>query len=242
MIEEQDAICRQIMNELKKIPVWKLFSDSHVHQIPKSIAKPITFEIIESRLDHHVYPSSDSWVAEMRRLFMHEMENSSQNVLRKSAALVLSQRFEELMQTIAPGIAPHILTVQSVEQDLRTILDQIVSENPQTIQKSHKPQAEFFKNLSEENEITPELIIHKVQLMKFPDLILRVFAFVHKLQPECISYGQTLAVNFALFSQENLIKLNNYINKLMNEAASGKINPMRRTSMSSIIPIEVHSV
>ena len=242
MIEEQDSICWKIIKELKEIPVWRLFSDEHLNEIPKSVSKPITFELIESRLQHHVYKSSDAWVAEMRRFFMNEIENSSQNKLRKCAATLLSQRFEEIMQTVAPGLSPHILVVQIKEYELREILDQMASEIPSNQEKIAHPNAAIFNQLNDEEEVTPERIIYKTQLLKFPELVLKVIAYVYKLQPETIAYGQTLAINFSLFSDENLHKMNKYINKLKNDAASGKTNPMRRVSMTSIIPTEVRSV
>ena len=242
MIEEQDSICWKIIKQLKEIPVWRIFSDDHLNEIPKSISKPITFELIESRLQHHLYKSSDAWVAEMRRFFMNEIENSTQNKLRKSAATLLSQRFEEIMQTIAPGLSPHILSVQVKEQELQELLDQMASEIPLSQPKIGQPNATIFNNLNDNEEVTPERIIYKTQLLKFPELVLKVIAYVYKLQPECIAYGQTLAINFSLFKEENLQLINKYINKLLQDAASGKINPMRRVSMTSIIPTEIRSV
>ena len=244
MIEEQDAVCRLIIQQLKEIPVWKLFSDQSVQQIPKTINKPITFEIIESKLDHHVYPNSDAWVAEMRRFFMNEIENSAPNSIRKNSAILISQKFEKLMETLAPGLSPHIISVQATEEKLYKIYESMITADPDVqITKTTKPASRVFADIEKEgDDVTPQMLIHKMRLLRFPELLLRAIAFVHKYQPECIVYGDTLSINFSLLSKENMAKLNEFINKLMLDAATGKIDPMKRVSGTDISPTELRSV
>ena len=148
MIEEQDYLCKRILSELKRIPISKLFTDENAHLIPKQITKPITLDIIEQRLDRHVYANSDEWVSDMRRFLMREYENSPDNSIRKAAAMQLSSEFEKLMVTMHPSLSPHIINVQIAEHEIREIADSLIIANTPTKPTENTPCASIFSPVS----------------------------------------------------------------------------------------------
>lgn len=237
MIEEQDFLCRKILTEIKNIPVSKLFMDENIHLIPKTISNPVTLDLIESRLDKHVYSSSDEWVSDMRMLFMREYEGSPENSIRRAAAMHLSLEFEKLMDHFHPGMSPHIINLQIAEKEIRDISNSLVINSEIKRTKQSKPCSVIFDQTDE--EITPKTIIHKISLLKNPELLLKVLAFIYKKQPECLLFGQVTSIEFCLLKEENLQALNEFIKKILMDAASGVSDPLNRIGSSDITPVDL---
>lgn len=239
MIEEQDSLCRLILQNLRKYPIAEMFDDCSGSEIAEADFTPLSFKIIENKLDKHFYQNADEWVAEMRIFLSNEIEYQHEDIIKKSAAKQLLLEFEKLMSSYSPSLSPHIAKLQLNEAELTEICRtmKFFSENkPKGIAKDS---ASYYMKEIRNEKPSPAQLVHLIKLAKSPNNLIKILAYAYHLQPECVSFGEKTYIKLELMSQESLNNLANFIDNLICDCVSRKIDPFERFSCYVIEPADV---
>ena len=201
MNSDQINLCQIIMEKITRRPVSKMFWT--VSPLEKK-SKQISLQSISERLQENKYKNADEWVYEMRKLFSVEIKNPT-NSLRSAAARLLMDDFEEEMKTLSPMLSPHLFQFQIAEEHLINFINSFHPYiNKTNIEVESDPAAEIFKEDLNDNDYTAQHLLFDIQLLKAPQIILRIAAFIYKVHPAAINFGKRLTMMLSLLSQEEL--------------------------------------
>lgn len=223
MIEEQQAVCKEILQRIMDIPCSKLFIQSNRDVIYDHITTPLCLEDIAKKLDHGVYPSTHSFVQNMRTLFTNAMR--IETGFRHLAAKYCYEYFEKLLREGSPSTHPCSLSVLKLEKELAEV-SRILKAAPKPQPRIRNPaevSAEIFKVHHRLDPTLPYTLKDDLKLIASPDLLLKVAVFVIERQPECVLLSSSLTFNFALMTPDTKHALHRYIHQLIMESATGKL-------------------
>lgn len=226
MNSDQIKLCQTIMQKISRRPVAKMFLTISPLE---SKSKQISLQSIAERLQQNKYQNADEWIYEMRRLFSVEIKQPT-NSLRSSAARLLMNDFEEEMKILSPMLSPHLFQFQMAEEHLQNFINSYHPYINKTPPKTEKePAAEIFKEDFNDIDYTARNLFSDIQLIREPQIILRVAAFIYKIHPSAISIGKQLTMMFSVLSKDELWRVGKFVRQLMLDSSVGKINTLIQT-------------
>lgn len=236
MNSDQIKLCQKIMSKIKNRPVSRMFYKIFPLDVKE---KQISIQIIDDRLQENKYQNADEWIYEMRNLFSAEIKHPS-NSLRSAAARLLMDDFEKEMKTLSPMLSPHLFQLQNAEEHLINFIDSFHPHIPINNSETEKePAAEIFKEDFNDVDYSAKQLSSDIQLLRSPQVILKIAAYIYKIHPSAISFGKRLTMMLSLLSQEEICKVGIFIHQLMHDCAVGKINVLSQTPGSTAQVIEM---
>lgn len=225
--------CIDVTNILTRRPIIKFFwsncDDANLASLP-----PYSFETICKKLEKNLYPSYDDWISDVHKLFDFHITNNRNQVYQFSAKQ-LKYEFDELTSKFASNISVRLDKLKKIYSDLSELAETYESEFNNIIEDIH-PAAEIFKVSAESIEDPIKIIKRNISLFKSPELVLRITAILYKLQPETIVVnGEQIRIEFALMNPDTISKLLHYTLILLEEIASGRLNPYHYSDNSKLI-------
>lgn len=235
---EQARACDMIFRKLMQRPISKMFwsVDSDVYLTKEH--QPITFEIIQKRFQNGQYKDSFQWEKDIRLLLSNNILFGGRFPLRVAAARQLTKDFESLLQEVSPSMSPGTIKLQFIEKELDDFFENYLSEIPSPEPVNLPPANHVICNalLDEPN---PQLTINLIKHLNSPAMLLRIAAFVYKIKPEALIMENELIILFSIFTEEEIIRLQHFLNRILIEASCSKINPFLRDPGSIMKPVIV---
>jgi hypothetical protein len=220
MIEAQRVVCSELLDHILDIPCATLFWDSERDLTDDSIASPISLQFISQKLSKGVYTSTSDFLTDLRRLFHNSM--STEKGLRLEAARYLWNRFEEMVEDQSPSMHPNAIVVSELAKHLEDIAkDTFPINRRRALGNDVRAGAEVFKNSTDDYSV--QALRECIGLLESADLICRVAVFLINRQPETVLMDVSLSLDFSLMTEQTRKDLRLYIQKLLEDAAVGRI-------------------
>ena len=236
MNDDQIKLCQTIMEKIYARPVSRMFYTISPLEIKE---KQISLKSIGERLRENKYQNADEWIYEMRKLFSAEIKHPS-NPLRAAAARLLMEDFEKEMRTLSPMLSPHLFQFQIAEEHLINFINSYhpyISINMPEIEK--KPAAEIFQEDFNDVDYSTQQLLSDIQLLRAPQIILRIAAFIYKVHPNAICFGKRLTMMLSLLTPEEVSRIGKFVRQLMVDCTVGKMNVLSQTPGSTAQVIEM---
>lgn len=234
MNQEQRDLCQLILDTLRKRPVFQIFWSFEDSGLAPDYRIPISFEIIYQKLECGLYPTQFDFVTDCRTLFA-QVARESKNSVRHAAGRFLQSEFETLVSELSPLQGPSAMKLQKFMHKLTDFASHVKPAVRQRIvvKPGAEPAAERLRNAATDDE-TAESIAEDIKSISSPVLLMNVIAFIYSIQPEAIHIDEEeIKISSMLIDPENLTKIRQYLNTLMEKAARGEIDP------SAQHPVEV---
>ena len=228
---QQAISCHRIFEAVTRRPVARLFWDVTAEVSDDSLTKPLTLSYIKDKLDRALYPTPAAFINDMRQVFINGDTYDKEDSIRPHAVAQLILDFENAVKKYAPTSRSLPIKLQITIADFQEILKKNFLSPKElklsfhtSIKNSKQPACRYFEAFNKEpNKVTREDLGYEFGLLKSPILLVKVLTYMHNLQPETIHFGNGISILTSIISDENLIKIHDFIYKTLNEAALAEI-------------------
>lgn len=221
----QYEVCTNIMNNLSRRPIYSLFYDLKNDSSPLVLGYPVNLKKIYLKLQRNLYSDCNSWINEVTELFNYFINNYKDEPLISASAQQLLKDFNEELEKTPPNKDGFALRLSVLSSDILEIAK--IYETEHVFKKTDKQPHCYILNKDIKN-ITTKDLIRQIKALHSTDLILRVAAFLYKLQPECVNLDYDVSIEFEQMSEETLSKLKLFVRSLLIKAAQGQVCPFKR--------------
>ena len=254
MNEQQAISCQHIFEAVARRPVARLFWDVTAEVSDDTITKPLSLSYIKEKLDRAMYPSPAIFINDMRQVFINGDTYDKDDSLRPHAVAQLMQDFEKAVIRYAPTSSSLEINLQISIDDIQRILHKNFFSPKDSKFVAHsskngkKAFSRYFHSFSKAPDtVTREDLSYEMSLLKSPILLVKIITFIHSLQPEVVHLRNGISILTSLISDENLIKIHEYIYKTLHDAAIGEIEtnenmPKREHPLASSDTILIQSI
>lgn len=238
MNQEEELLCKYIFERIKQNKLSSIFWDAMDQSTSPSNLHPITLAQIEYKLTKKVFKNPVMFAKNIRLFTDNAISLSPPGTLRYSAALQLKIDVEELLASIESpfyGLACSITaSCDKFKEEACTPIKNIKTKET----TSQKVGTLYFEEKSSPYKGYDKLI-RDIRICSTTGLATRVAAYIKKIQPDLVVVGQNLYLMTKNLSEENLVKLQNYVTRLLKDVAAGKIDPYNRPFGQIIQPVSV---
>ena len=231
MNKEEYEACGIILQKILSRPESEMFKDSSDDTLNINIKRPITLYYFIQRYNEKKFSTTHQFISTLKDFFFNITTADGVSPIRKVMAADLLNEIDKAVKINAPTLPSTIIPIHSAIFNFyqnnippkRPIIGETQNNN-QTFNK--QPGSMLFSSTIDPSNI--RLLIRDIKLLNMPSLTLRLAAYVTRLQPDAVILSESFSLNIALLSPENKINVRQYVTKLLNDAASGKINPFER--------------
>lgn len=215
------GICNEIMGKLLMRPISKIFWDvdsSSIHQ-----AHSLSFSIISEKLRCGLYKSFDQWKDDVKTLLSYYQSKSESKTLRHWAILQLLKDFNKYIKKYTLTFEkPSIAKLSKMLARVESYIDNCYYFKLSNEGYEGKPSAMILQK----NYQSIEDLYYTMEIINSPTIILRLVSYAYELQPELIDVNdESLSIKFYLMKPETFNLFVTYLKQLLNECASGKMQP-----------------
>jgi len=240
MHPDEITLCVKIFEMLKTREAFNMFWNNTYDIVNSDIIHPITFEVINSKLDKKCYSTINEFISDVNLCIENGKAGYPAGSIRNSAAFQLQHYFEEILRDVNPFGGPIAMPLQLVIKDYldtnRFILKNSSTKitNPEQI----TPGSLLFEQKSINNDT--ESLLRDIKLLNSTSLAAEFATFVRKLQPEAIIINEEVVFNISLITKENVPLLRRFVTALLKKGALGNIDVYSRPFGQKISPLEIH--
>lgn len=238
MNEQDEAICKFIFSKLMQSSLVQIFWETPVDVSSPGNTHPISLSQIHYKLEHKLYKSSVLFLKNIRMFIDNSIDVSQPGTLRYAAALQIKIDFEKILASLdSPLYNTTLALLSSCEEyeESGTIPERKTIE---TENAGKKLGTRYFL-ASSHQETDYNKLLKDIKICYTSGLATRVAAFIKRLQPDKVVVGQSIYLMTKNLSNEDVQKLQEYITKLLQEVAAGRIDPYNRPFGQKISPVDV---
>lgn len=227
MNQVQIDICHRILKRLGDRPIYKIFIGNTEFPCMAPMQHPTNFLNIQTKMQRGLYQSCEIFIDEVKRFLQSFIDHREENPLKAAAAQQLLSDFEAELEKNDPlkrGLSLRMSLLTSEFNDYIKVNRNIMITD--VTEREGEPCATIFKTNPE--DISTKQLLREIKFLRSPDLLIRVAAFIYKMQPEAIQLGNELSIEFQFMKPETLIALKKFVRGLLSQAAKGKIDPFKK--------------
>ncbi|EAX92553.1 hypothetical protein TVAG_361940 [Trichomonas vaginalis G3] len=220
MNEKNLKICEDILRDFLRLPASKLIWDNKVNCFGETLDIRTTLSDISLKVQRNEYTSVSEFMEETTEVIT--TARSKKNKVPIVVALC-DDMIKELNK-IYVYYADITAKRKEHEEKIRSLYEEWYKhKSPESEgDQSVKPQKVTFGSHMLNKDpatFTAHDFTVLINIIKVPDIITRIAAFIYFIQPEAISLTDSISIHTSLLKEENIPKIAEYAQVLLKEAA-----------------------
>lgn len=226
-------VCLEIMDEIGKLPIFKLFLSYQTEMNICLSNFPISFGYIRSKIEKDCYDKILDWITDMRYMFLNFMELYSKSPLYYCFSEYLRQKFECLLERYKPFILNPNINSISFYKGVLDLTGRHVALNSSDSIYDNKTIGSSLLNKSFRRNVS--CLKYKLSLIPDKELIQRFTERVDSLQKNSVIIDKDIYVKSDSISTESLNLLHDMADNLIKECIiKKKYNNINETKFDII--------
>jgi hypothetical protein len=218
-------VCQKILEHLANIPIAQFFWDTSADLTNPCVVHPFSLGWICTRFEQGKYTSSSDMIRDIRICLQNGRNGTAPASMRFAAATQLSSELDSLILSLHPSAFPSVLPLSLAISEFEDPANRPPPISPHE-HPERPPGSELFKQAADPHDLAR--LIRDIRLLFSADLTAKLAVLVRRIQPEGVTIGDDISFNIGLMTDATRRALRNCVDKMLLDAATGRIDPFAR--------------
>lgn len=223
MLETEHEICLSILNKIKNNKLSSLYWRCGEILLMTSVTKPITFDLIESRLRAKCYPTKDHFIKDILICIENLKIFHSDSSIR---SLAFSQFSKDVFDILEFSYSDMIEIVYPIVECINNHIANTSSLQKHYVNKTNdsEPCSDIF-NISQCNK---EELRRILKVCRSRALLSLIATYCQNLDPKSVNIDRDIRINIDVLKDSDVNNLFTYMKKIFKLASRGEISAFPR--------------